>query len=99
MRAWLRCEVSAGQFATEVAVRGADYNGERFSLFVPQVCVKHGASPLRANEWIAGKVDVEILDSRDGFDLVELPGQTFGNGQTMTVRKDQLEVIHPAQPA
>ena len=99
MDAWLQCEVSAGQFETEAAIRGTDFNGEAFSLFVPARCVKPPVSSLGPNEWSRGKLQVEILDTREGNNLVELPGQTFGNGQTITVREAQLERIQPAQPA
>lgn len=86
---WLRCEVSAGQFPTEAAILGKDYNGEEFSLFVPLDCVRPDKG--LGDEWINGNVQVDTLDSRDDLSLVELPGQTFNNGRTITVRNDQLE--------
>ena len=92
---WLRCEVSAGQFPTEAAIKGKDHSGEVFSLFVPLTHVR--PSEGLGDEWIGGKVQVEILDSRGGLSLVELPGQTFTNGRTITVREDQLDKEHCAQ--
>lgn len=93
---WLQCEVSAGQFSTEAAIRGRDYSGEEFSLFVPARCVRPETG--LGDDWISGKVLVEVLQSRDGLSLVELPGQTFNNGRTITVRDDQIESAHRAQP-
>lgn len=84
---WLRCEVSAGQFPTEAAIKGEDYSGEEFSLFVPRQCVRPDAG--LCDEWISGMVRVEILDARNNLSLVELPGKTFNNGSTITVRDDQ----------
>lgn len=88
MEAWLRCEVSSGQFGTEAAIRGQDYSGEGYSLFVPVAAVR--PSEGLGDDWINGEVLVEILQSRDGLSLVELPGQTFNNGRTITVRNDHL---------
>lgn len=94
---WLDCEVCAGLFPTEAAVRGKDFSGGEFSLFVPLQCVRPDTG--LGDQWIRGKVEVEILDSRNGHFLVELPGQTFNNGRTITVRNDQLEEDHCAHPA
>lgn len=95
MDAWLRCEISAGQFPTEAAIRGADFNDEEFSLFVPLQRVRPNKG--LGDEWIRGNVQVKLLDSRDGFSLVELPGQTFNNGRTITIRADQVEKDHSAE--
>lgn len=92
---WLHCEAIAGQFPTEAAIRGKDYSGEEFSLFVP---VRHvRSSKSLGDEWVLGEVRVEVLDSRDDFFLIELPGQTLSNGRTITVRKSQLTEDHCAQ--
>lgn len=92
---WLRCEVSAGQFPTEAAIKGKDYSGEEFSLFVHLRCVRPAEG--LGDDWIGGTVQVQILDSRDGLSLVELPGKTFNNGRTITVNDGQLEKDHCAQ--
>lgn len=92
---WLRCDVSAGQFPSEAAIRGRDFNDEEFSLFVPLQSVRPGEG--LGDTWMPGKVSVEILDSRGDLSLVELPGLTFNNGRTVTVRTDQIEPEHCAQ--
>lgn len=94
--AWLICELTKGQFDTEVSVRLCDYNGEQTSLFVPNYYAKHDG-PL-GDEWTTGKLRVEILDSRDGFSLVYLPGKTFNNGQAITVSDQQLLFAESAAP-
>ena len=92
---WLRCEVSAGQFPAEAAIRGNDHNGEEFSLFVPLDRVRPDKG--LGDDWISGNVQVEVLDSRNDLYLVELPGETFNNGRTITVRKDQFDSEYCAQ--
>lgn len=89
MDAWLKCEISAGQFPSEAAVRGYDHTKEEFSLFVArdQVQVKDELG----DPWIPGLLCVEILDSNNEYSLIYLPGQTFGNGRTITVANHQLE--------
>lgn len=96
MDAWLRCEVSSGQFGTEAAIRGQDYSGEGYSLFVPIDSVRPNEG--LGDDWKEGEVFVEVLQSRDGLSLVELPAQTFNNGRTITVRDDHLRKDHRAQP-
>ena len=39
-----------------------------------------------------GWLSVEVLDREDALLLVRLPGQTFENGQTVTVRDSQVDV-------
>ena len=97
MDVWLQCEVSAGQFPTEAAIRGKDCRGEEFALFVPIRFVRSTAA--LGNDWISGDVQVEVLDSRDDLSLIELPGQTLTNGRTITVHKRQLRGDHCAQQA
>ncbi|MGE3408150.1 MAG: hypothetical protein AB7I37_15135 [Pirellulales bacterium] len=88
MEAWLKCEVSLGQFDTEAAVRFQDHNGDDFSLFVPRedVCVESNISVSP----IEGSFRVDILDQRDDLRLIYLPVPTFGNGHSVTVRASQL---------
>lgn len=89
MDSYLRCEISAGQFSNEAAVRGHDYANEEFSLFVSLERVRF--SGQLGDNWTSGLLCVEVLDSRGGYSLVYLPGPTFGNGQTITVADSQLE--------
>lgn len=88
MSTWLICEVSLGQFDNEASVRAVDFQGEQFSLFVPRESVM----PTKLSEnWVQGCVLVEVLDTEGENVLIYLPGKTFSNGQTITVRKDQLK--------
>lgn len=84
----LKCVVSKGQFSDEVAVSGQDYVGETFSFFVnPQFVEIEGDVALGDQE---GYLHVEQMDAKDDLVLIRLPGQTFGNGSTITVREDGL---------
>ena len=93
MTAYLNCNVTRGQFSGEYAIRGTAQAGE-FSLFVPKECVK-GIN----DEW--GNVDgeqqallrVTILKEDEDRALVELPAQTFENGQAVTVQRDQIREV------
>ena len=90
MDSLLRCQVSPGMFSGEVAVRGRTADGTEFSLFVPDDFVEYDP-PVIAGEPVDGRLCVEILDSDCGLLLVRLPGQTFENGQTVTVRDSEVE--------
>ena len=91
MDAWLKCEVSAGQFDNEAAVRGRDFSGDAFSLFALRESLK--TQPF-GDDWQAGMLRVEILQSDEagGRHLIYLPAQSFSNGQAITVRSDQIEI-------
>jgi hypothetical protein len=89
MEALLRCQISPGLFSGEVAVRCKAADGGEFSLFVPDDFVEHeamDASPIEG--WLC----VEVLAREGALILVRLPGQTFENGQTVTVRDTQVEL-------
>ena len=87
---WLACNVSLGQFTDEFAVRGEDYQSEEFSLFVrPQFLAL--TQPPSAETEVSGFLRGIELERRDGLCLIRLPGQTFENGSTITVRDEQLE--------
>jgi hypothetical protein len=96
--AWLHCQVSRGQFQNEAAVKVTDFAGHEFSLFVPSRFVTPAVETLGDN-WEDGQLEVEILESRDGFHLVYLPGETFANGRAITVREEQISRKRPRQPA
>lgn len=83
---WLACSISPGQFPTEFAVAGTQYNGVPFSLFAPKDAV---SAPDGATEgW--GAVRVTVIDRRGGLALVRLPAQTFENGHHVTVSESEL---------
>lgn len=93
MDTFLRCLVSPGLFRGEVAVRAVTADGTEFSLFVPDRFVEYEALPSEGGH-IEGWLDVEVLAREGALMLVRLPGQTFENGQTVTVRDSQVE-RHP----
>lgn len=89
MEHWLQCELATGQLQGEVAVRGTDFSGEEFALFAPAGEAQADSGEIE-RDWKPGLVRVELLDADDGHSLIYLPGQTLENGQTITVRSDQL---------
>jgi len=93
MEAFLRCKVSPGMFSGEVAVRGQTAAGVEFSLFVPDHLVEYDGIILARNS-TDGWLCVEELAREGGLILVRLPGQTFENGQTVTVRETEIEIRH-----
>lgn len=90
MSPFLRCRVSSGMFSNEVTIRGAAADGTEFSLFVEEEFVECG-QPVGEGALTTGWLAVEELAREGNLVLVRLPGQTFENGQTVTVRDSQLE--------
>jgi len=90
MDALLQCQVSPGLFNGEVAVRGETADGTGFSLFVSDDFVEYD-SPVDAASPVDGWLYAEVLDRKADLLLVQLPGQTFENGRTITVRDSQIE--------
>lgn len=86
---WMRCYASKGQFTDEVAIRGKDFAGEEFSFFVNQDYVECQDNP-EAGE-VPALLRVNPLDQKDKLVLIQLPGQTFGNGSIITVTVDDLQ--------
>jgi hypothetical protein len=94
MTSYLSCNVTRGQLSGEWAVRGTGYAGVEFSLFAPQDCVKPvGDASADAGAEQAGLLRVEILKADDRRALVQLPAQTFENGQTVTVARNQIYAV------
>lgn len=91
MEALLRCQVNRGMFSGEVAVRGKTAGGTEFSLFVPEDFVEANR-PTTGDQTVDGWIRVDVLAREGALILVRLPGQTFENGQTVTVRDDQVEL-------
>jgi hypothetical protein len=91
MDALLQCKISPGMFSGEVAVRGKTADGTEFSLFVPEDFVESEATPL-TNVTVDGWLFVEVLAREGALLLVRLPGQTFENGHTITVRDSEIEL-------
>ena len=81
---WLRCSASPGQFPTELAISGVQFNGRGFSLFAPEESVigpeTDGTAYLK----------VDVVDRRGSLALVRLPAQTFESGQHVTVNTTDI---------
>ena len=82
--------MTPGLFSGEVAVRGVAADGAEFSLFVPDDFVEHNV-PTTGGDAVDGWICVDVLAREGALLLVRLPGQTFENGQTITVRDSQIE--------
>lgn len=91
--AWLRCMVSQGQFSEEYAVSARDHRESEFSLFVDAQFVELECEVIAEGGECEGRVQVIILAQQQGLTLVQLPGRTFENGSTVTVKSEQLEAI------
>jgi hypothetical protein len=87
---WLACRASLGQFSDEFAVRGKDHQGNEFSLFTSRNFVRAEQEP-RADQDVPAWLKVAVLDRSGSLRLVQLPGQAFEYGSTITVGEDQLE--------
>ena len=90
MDTFLRCRVRSGQFSGEVAVHGRTYNGDEFSLFVPDEYVDCDTPPT-GESTVDGWIRVHILASDAQRLLVQLPEQSFENGRTITVAKTEVQ--------
>jgi len=87
---WLSCWISPGQFSVEYAVEGEAYNGTGFSLFASEEDVECDSLPLEGQR-VPGWIRVKVLAADSGTVLVNLPQRTLENGQTVTVRANQVE--------
>ncbi len=94
---WLECNISSGQFSSELAVSAVDYIGSEFSLFTNQENVEFDANQLLERGETEGRMRVVILDENKDLSLVRLPARTFENGSTVTVKKSQLETREPSR--
>ncbi len=88
MATYLRCRINPGQFSGEFAIHGESHNKETFSMFASEKDVD-GVNPDQESE-CEGWLRVEVLDRDENLSLVRLPGQTFGNGTTVTVLNSEL---------
>lgn len=95
--AWLDCMVSPGQFTGEYAISSHDHVGGQFSLFVDSSFVEHECGDISEGVECEGRVQVMVLEEKQGLALIKLPGRTFANGSTLTVKSSQLEAIETSQ--
>ena len=87
---WLRCQASLGQFEDEFAISGNDHSGETFSFFTHREFVQAEESPGEQQS-VNAVLRVTELANEGELVLIRLPGQTLANGQTLTVRRSELE--------
>ncbi len=89
MEKWLNCMISTGQFTEEFAVHGELFDGTGFSLFAEERDLKFDQKPTE-EKFVNGGIRVIPGALKEDLLLVTLPHPTFENGQTITVRKDQV---------
>jgi hypothetical protein len=89
MERWLDCRISPGQFTGEFAVQGEMSNSKGFSLFLDGKFLKFESQP-GPDAPVKGSIRIRQLDAQGDKVLVELPQPTFENGQTITVKADQI---------
>lgn len=87
---WLQCEATTGQFADELAISGKNHRGEEFSFFCHRRFVETEQEP-QGSDVVSAHIRVTELAKDGELVLVRLPGQTLANGQTITVRRQELE--------
>ena len=88
----LKCKISPGQFTNEYAVSGEMFDGEGFSLFACKEDLQCSEFP-EGKTTVPGWIRVQILDEEEGLMLVRLPQRALENGDTVTVRRDQVQII------
>jgi hypothetical protein len=86
---WLNCTISEGLFTGEYAVKGQLSNSIGFSLFALEQYIRLD-TPLEGRQAVNGCISVSVLDEKDDEALVSLPQPTFENGQTITVKRNQV---------
>jgi len=89
MEKWLDCTISPGQFTGEFAVQGKLFDNTTFFLFVEEGDVKFQEKPT-PDKPVKGWVRVVPATQKGELLLVTLPQPTFENGQTITVKADQV---------
>jgi hypothetical protein len=88
VKSLLKVTASSGQFRNEYAVKGKNHKGDEFSLFVSRRHVK--LVDEFVNDESPALLSVERITQQGDLVLIRLPGQTFGNGSTITVREGDL---------
>lgn len=91
MEKWLECTISVGQFTGEFAVQGKMFDSTVFSMFAPEKDLQFSKEKPTGNEHVEGTIRVIPLDEKEELMLVALPRPTFENGQTITVKKNQVK--------
>lgn len=90
MQNWLKCKIFPGQFTGEYAVKGKLFNDIEYSLFVEKQYLEFSGVPTFEKP-VEGWICVERELKKDDLLLVSLPQPTFENGQSITVKMDQVK--------
>lgn len=91
MEKWLECTISTGQFTGEFAVQGKMFDSTDFSLFASEKDLKFNEEKPTGSQHVKGAIRVITLDEKEDLMFVALPRPTFENGQTITVKKNQIK--------
>ena len=89
MEKWLDCTISPGQFTGEYAVQGKLFDNTGFSLFAEKEALKFDAEPT-ADKPVKGLIRIVPGQQKDDLTLVTLPQPSLENGQTITVKAEQV---------
>ena len=89
MTGWLHCTISPGQFSGEYAIRSSMFDGTEFSLFASKEDLKYIKEPTDIKS-VEGSIRIIPLQEQDDLIMVRLPRPTFENGQSVTVKKEQV---------
>lgn len=90
MRNWLKCTILPGQFTGEYAVQGKMFDNTGFSLFAEKRDLDFSGQPTFEKP-VEGWIRIELGPKKDDLLLVTLPQPTFENGQTITVKTNQVK--------
>ena len=88
---WLKCIISPGQFTGEFAVQGKMFDSTDFSLFAPEEDLQFNKKKPTGDEHVKGAIRVIPLAEEKDLMFVALPRPTFENGQTITVKINQIK--------
>jgi len=91
MKNWLKCMIFPGQFTGEYAVQGKLFDGTGFSLFAEKEDLEFSREPTFEKP-VEGWIHIELGPQKDDLLLITLPQPSFENGQTITVRTEQVRV-------
>jgi hypothetical protein len=90
MGKWLNCIIYPGLFDEEFAVEGNLFDGTGFSLFAEKEDLRYNEEPA-PNKPVNALIRVVPGLQKDDLLLVTLPKPTFENGQTITVKTNQVK--------
>lgn len=92
MTKWLECTISPGQFTGEYAIRGKLFDGTEFSMFAEKDDLDFEEEPTE-DKPVVGRIRTVLGPKKGDLLLVRLPQPTFENGQTITVKTNQVKKL------